>query len=78
MATECNNDLRQTGCCAVTYHDVTTSFSFENHKQCTLLVQGERENVFRKIMAPDRVPVSSMEIGLEVRIPGNSVCVRVS
>jgi hypothetical protein len=37
-------------------------------------VQSEGENGFRKIMAPDKVSVSSMEIGLEVRIPGSSVC----
>ena len=54
MATECHYDLSQIGRCAVTYDDVTTSFSFENHKQCTLLVQGERENAFRKIIAPEK------------------------
>ena len=73
MSTECHDDLRQTGRCAVTYHDVTNSFNFENHKRYTLLVQSERENAFRKIVAPDKVSVSSMEIGLEVSIPGSSV-----
>jgi hypothetical protein len=60
MATECNDDLRQAGRCAVTYDDVTTSFNFESHKQYTPLVQGERENAFRKIMVPDEVSVSSV------------------
>ena len=74
MATECHDDLRQTGSCAVTYNDVTTCFNFENHKRYTVLVQGERENTFPKIIAPDKVPVISMEIGVEVSIPGSSVC----
>jgi len=74
VAIECQNDLSQTGRCAVTYDDITSSFSFENHKQYTLLAQGEKENAFREIIAPYKVPVSSMEIGLEASIPGSSVC----
>jgi hypothetical protein len=64
MATECHDDLNQTGRCAVMYDYVTNSSSFEKHKQYTLLVQGEMENAFRKIVASEKVAVSSMEIGL--------------
>ena len=74
MANECQDDLRQTCRSAVTYDDVKSSFSFEDHKQYILLVQGEKKNGFRKIIVSDKVPVSSMEIGLETSIPGSSVC----